>query len=189
MMQLNKGIPVLIGPIEGTIFGGPFKKFIPGTRRLIGIKMAEEIDHPHDFAVDTEDFSVPAMDDMQQGLIAAIDAFADGKDVYVGCMGGIGRTGLFMGCMAQVMEDLSEHEIDRLRNVGDPVLWVREHYIPHAIETQQQQDYVRSFDTKPVIDHILSLITEEEPEPVIEYVDRYVFLSPWAAFMRWWFYR
>jgi len=156
---LHKGIPVNIGRLDGFVFGGPYRSYIPGTRRLIGIKMAAEINHDHDFAVDTEDFSVPPVQGMQNGLVAAINAFHDGKDVYVGCMGGIGRTGLFMGCMAKVMADYATHTKTDKPVPADPVAYVRAHYMGHAIETLEQQVYVRGFNTAPVIKYIDDLLS------------------------------
>lgn len=157
-MTLKAGVPVQVGPIQGVLYGGPFRKYVPGTRRLIGVKMAAEIDHPHDVSVPTEDYSIPDADDMTAGLIEALRAMKNGNDVYVGCMGGIGRTGLFMGCMAKVMADWEtsgssddgpDSTLDH--TLADPVAWVRANYIPHAIETKQQQAFVREFDSAPVL--------------------------------------
>lgn len=155
-MNLKRGIPVEFESIQGRIFGGPFMKFEPATRRLVGIKMAEEIDHPHDFSVPTRDFSVPQYEDMVSGLIYSLDQMQRGKDTYVGCMGGIGRTGLFMGCMVKVMNDWSV--LCGGKPIADPVAYVREMYVSHAIETKEQQAFVREFDSKPVLDWIVAAL-------------------------------
>lgn len=177
-MMLQKGIPVRLGTIHGTIFGGPFRNYETGTRRLVGVKMAAEIDHPHEFKVDTEDFSVPPVKDMQAGLIFAIEALADGNDIYVGCMGGIGRTGLFMGCMAKTINDFHKTHTGRVPNgLGDPVKWVRANYIPHAIETKAQQAYVQSFDSSPVLSVVVKLVTPREVIREVRVVEA-VYLSP-----------
>ena len=47
-------------------------------------------------------------------------------------MGGIGRTGLFLAALA------------KLSGEKDPVAYVRKHYMPHAVETQQQQDFIKN---------------------------------------------
>lgn len=179
-MNLSRGILVSVGPLKGHIFGGPFRKYEPGTRRLIGIKMAVEIDHPHDFAVDTEDFSVPEVSDMQDGLIAALASLAEGSDVYVGCMGGIGRTGLFMGCMVKFMQDYAAKTGGPIPCI-DPVANVRSQYNPHAIETREQQDYVRTFDTAPVISYFETLTA-----PVVVVETKVEYLTPFEAIARWW---
>lgn len=185
-MKLTESMPVHYGDLQGTIYGGRFKNYEPGTRRLIGIKMAQEIDHPAEVRVDTEDYSVPTVEDMRHGMVAALDALAAGKDIYVGCMGGTGRTGTFMGCMAKLMSDY-----DREANVGDPVLYVRRFYRPHAIETKEQENYVRTFDTGPLLEHLTQienrrLVRIEVPvEKIVErVVERTVYLGPveWAAY-------
>lgn len=149
MMTLDKGIFFNIHGLHGMLYGGPYRKFEVGTRRLLGLKMAAEINHPHDISVPTEDFSVPHPEDVSRGIIKVIEGFANGKDTYVGCMGGVGRTGLFMGCMVKCLNDY--YEAHDLPGVGDPVAYVRAKYIPHAIETQEQQAFVRGFDSERVV--------------------------------------
>lgn len=172
-MRLDKGIPFQLGTIEATIFGGPFKNYESGTRRLVGVKMAVEIDHPHEIHIDTEDFSVPDPVDMERGMIKALLAMSRGYDVYAGCMGGIGRTGLFMGCMAKLMQD---YHHDKSMIWFDPVAYVRKHFKAHAIETQEQQDYVRTFNTKDVLEYAKTLV-----EPKVVYVERVLTPWQWAA--------
>jgi len=170
-MNLSNGIHVTLPYVEGTIFGGPFKSFAPHTRRLSGIKMAVEINHPHDMAVDTVDFSVPEPAAMVKGLCFALSELYNGKDIYVGCWGGVGRTGLFMGCMVKAMQD---YEVQTAA-VGvevpypDPVKVVRRDYSSHAIETEEQRAYVRGFDTAEVIEWYKLLVAPHHyvaPVPV-----------------------
>ena len=54
--------------------------------------------------------------------------------MWVGCQGGWGRTGLFLALMAKVCGE------------ANPVSYVRHHYSPRAVETNEQMDYVRKFD-------------------------------------------
>ena len=149
-MELNKGIAVEAGRVVGTVFGGPYVKYRKGTRRLIGIKMAAEINHPHEVSVPTEDFSVPNPTDLSNGIKAAFDAMANGKDVYVGCMGGVGRTGLFMSVLVKAVNEYKGL-------TGDPIMHVRKHYNMHAVETQGQRNYVTTFDVTPLIKHLKDL--------------------------------
>lgn len=175
-MQLSKGIPVNLGLIQGYVFGGRFRDYIPGTRRLVGVKMAAEISHPHDISIPTEDFSVPDVSDMKQGLMEALEHLSQGRDIYVGCMGGIGRTGLFMGVMAKLLDDYNR-ETEPLTYVRmDPVAYVRQNYISHAIETREQQDYVRTFDTSEALEWVL-----EYNRPKVEFkeVTHTQLVTPW----------
>lgn len=172
-MTLEKSIPVAFGNITGNVYGGPFRKFVKGTRRLVGIKMAQEIDHECDFTVDTEDFSVPTHEDMKRGILFGVKALSEGKDVYAGCMGGIGRTGLYMACMSKVMIDYATKTGDAPPVPNEPVRFVRSHYLPHAVETKEQQAFVSRFNTSPV----LAWLTEYHRVPVQE-VEKVVYLGP-----------
>lgn len=186
-MNLKKGIPVVFGPLRGFVYGGRFKEYVPGTRRLIGVKMAAEINHPHEVSIPTEDFSTPSTEDMQNGMISAVDALLNGNDIYVGCMGGIGRTGLFMGCMAKLMQDYASEvegavEVPGFTEDTDPVKYVRKHYIPYAIETSEQQDFVRNFDTGPVLRYLNNATAPVEVVRRVE-VTKYPTL---IEYMAWW---
>lgn len=149
-MKLNNGIPVEFHGIKATVFGGPYREYVPGTRRLVGVKMAKEITHPYDVSIPTADYSVPDVASMTEGLKAAFDAMIAGNDLYAGCMGGIGRTGLFMACLIKVAWAL-----DHTGYYDDPVTFVRGMYKAHAVETQEQKKYVEDFDTDPVADHVM----------------------------------
>lgn len=177
-MILRAGIPVDLGVFTGTVFGGKFRNYVPGTRRLVGVKMAAEINHPHDISVPTMDFSVPSLGDMQMGIMQGLQALKGGNDIYAGCMGGIGRTGLYMGCMAKVCIDYHGGEY---LGFTDPVALVRKVYLGHALETDEQQAYARGFPTQQALDWLNKL---SEPEVVIqkEVVEKFVEVptSPWA---------
>ena len=154
-MNLKAGIDVELGRIKGRVFGGRFRQYVPGTRRLVGVKMAAEIDHPHDIGVPTEDFSVPSVTLMTTGILKGIEAMSQGNDLYVGCMGGIGRTGLYMGCMAKVCID---YHGGSYMGFDDPVKLVRANYLGHALETGEQQAYAREFKTEGILSAIETMV-------------------------------
>jgi hypothetical protein len=87
------------------------------------------------------DFEVPNPNQrklVEDTLFRALKAAIDGKQVYVGCMGGVGRTGLFMGLLAKAA------------NISNPVSYVRANYDSHAVETKEQRKYVETFDVAPL---------------------------------------
>lgn len=191
-MELNKGVEVRFGPISGMIYGGPFKNYVPRTRRLVGVKMAAEIMHPHEISIPTEDFSVPSREDMVAGMKEAIIALASGEDIYAGCMGGIGRTGLFMGCMVKLSIDynMSMAGPDSVVHSLDPVSVVRAGYKSHAIETAEQQSFVRTFPTEQLIEYINDVIESKarewgckapEAEVRVEYPNPFSYLVWWLS--------
>ncbi len=53
----------------------------------------------------------------------------------MGCIGGLGRTGTVLACMAILAGIPAGHAVD----------WVREHYDPAAVETPEQEQWVLWF--------------------------------------------
>jgi hypothetical protein len=58
-----------------------------------------------------------------------------GQSVELGCLGGHGRTGTALACLA-VLAGLA---------ASDAVRWVRASYCPHAVETDEQEAFVAAF--------------------------------------------
>ena len=120
------------------VYGGPFDRR-PISEKSFNIcvraeRVPKDAIHAH---LPIVDFEVPDPEQRQEvedTLMAALKAAIGGKTVYVGCMGGVGRTGLFMALLAKAAK------------VHDPVSWVRATYDKRAVETPEQQDYVARFD-------------------------------------------
>jgi protein-tyrosine phosphatase len=81
------------------------------------------------------DFGLPA--DPQAARAALVEALerAATERVEVGCVGGRGRTGTALACLA-VLDGIPADEA---------VAYVRRHYFPDAVETDEQQDFVARF--------------------------------------------
>lgn len=139
----NGSLPIALGGEVYTVWGGPYRN---RPESMAGVKMAVEIKEACDVDVPTRDFNVPDQGDLIRGLAQTVNLLLDGKTVYVGCMGGIGRTGLFLAALA------------KLSGVEDPVAYVREHYIPHAVETDQQQRFIRDLDLSELRRRVLSAL-------------------------------
>lgn len=114
------------------LYGGPYIKKLP---YMVGVKMAAEINMPASIDIPTRDFSTPDPVSVYQGIRKLLPILARGESVYVGCMGGIGRTGLFLACVAKIL------------GVRDPVGYVRRYYHPSAVETEAQRAFVVGFDS------------------------------------------
>ena len=86
--------------------------------------------------IDWPDFGVPSEPERAAAQISKAFARARaGEVVEVGCLGGLGRTGTVLACMA-VLTGLS---------AADAVDWVQSNYNPRAVETREQKDWVRWF--------------------------------------------
>ena len=110
------------------MWGGPYRN-CPDALGNKGFCLLEEpfgIYHTHlpvpDFGVPTDEKAV------EKALRAALDLFLDGHPIYVGCMGGIGRTGMFMALIARCLG----HK--------DPIAFIRSNYSPMAVETIPQEE-------------------------------------------------
>lgn len=134
-MQRNqdKKIDVLCKMQVVPVYGGPYRDKPPA---VPGVKMAEEIEAPCAVSIPTRDFSVPPIGTMMLGLCKALWVLRRNSEIYVGCMGGVGRTGLFMALLYRAVGGIDgEEAVTRVRN----------NYNVHAVETDQQKEYVKTF--------------------------------------------
>lgn len=116
--------------LQYTVTGGPFHDCPP---TMVGVKMAREIRKTCAVDIPTDDFQVPSRRDLTQGLEQAVGYLVKGQPLYVGCMGGKGRTGLFLAVLCKAF------------GIPDPVGYVRKHYYRHAVETEAQYAFVEAF--------------------------------------------
>ena len=119
-----------------SISGGPFDAMPEGARGLcLEARAARSAEAA--WRLDVPDFGLPdeaALRVVLQQMLAEMRAAPDGA-YHIGCKAGLGRTGTAMACLA-LMAGAVE---------GDPVAWLRAAYNPEAIETPEQEDFVRRF--------------------------------------------
>lgn len=127
-----------------TVVGGPYRA---RPANMYGVKMAAEINLPCDMDIPTEDFSTPDHDELLGGVMVTLfQHFVYGKPIYVGCMAGRGRTGLFMATLAHLCGE------------NDPVGYVRANYYEHAVETKEQERFVRQFNRSEFREAMMTLL-------------------------------
>jgi hypothetical protein len=86
--------------------------------------------------LDWPDFGVPSDAAPVGGALRSLLERARGGDrVELGCLGGHGRTGTALACLAILCGLLP----------SDAVTWVREHYCANAVESGQQEAFVIGF--------------------------------------------
>lgn len=130
--------------------GGPYRDK-PVESEYFGIKVAEEINLPYAVKIDIEDFNIPDdVGEVELAIVAAIAAARMGSIPYVGCMGGMGRTGTILAIIVKALTRASRPRVlgVSIGRCPDPVAYVRTHYNSHACETGAQRQYVRDFDTR-----------------------------------------
>jgi hypothetical protein len=131
-LQNDMGVLVDFGGVHGRLIGGPYRSKPGG---MAGVKMAAEISLPCVIDIPTKDFSVPDHDSMLLGMAQSVMWLQRTPVLFVGCAGGIGRTGLFLASMVKLMSWVHKVKID-------PIDYVRAVYNPRAVETNEQEDFV-----------------------------------------------
>ncbi|MGK4580502.1 protein-tyrosine phosphatase family protein [Kitasatospora sp. HPMI-4] len=82
------------------------------------------------------DFWLPTDHTATAGAFRVAWTRAGSERVEIACTGGLGRTGTALACLA-VLDGVPNDEA---------VVYVREHYSPHAVETPEQSRFVAEFE-------------------------------------------
>jgi hypothetical protein len=94
--------------------------------------------------IDWADFGLPTDSARAAAQIqAAFLRARHGEAVEVGCLGGLGRTGTVLACMAALAG----------LDPSEAVAWVRQNYRPGAVETTDQESWVAWFSDWARRDH------------------------------------
>jgi len=82
------------------------------------------------------DFGVPSLPALEQAVQVALERAQQGKNIVVHCYAGLGRTGMFLACLARRAFGMTGEQA---------VEWVRSHLSP-AIETPGQIRVIHEFE-------------------------------------------
>lgn len=82
------------------------------------------------------DFNVPENpEDLEAAIEDILTKVHNGENIAVHCLAGIGRTGIFLACMAKRVRNLTGQEA---------IAWLRQ-LIPEALENPNQEQFVIKF--------------------------------------------
>jgi protein-tyrosine phosphatase len=123
-----------------SVTGVTFSPNDPHTREEMpsfGLYLDERWSPPWQHAhLEWPDFGVPAdIDALRTALLDLLERSRRGESVEVGCLGGHGRTGTALACLA-VLAGVPP---------ANAVAWVRANYCRKAVETREQEALVASF--------------------------------------------
>jgi hypothetical protein len=85
------------------------------------------------------DYGVPDATELRLALEGLRARARRGERIEVGCLGGHGRTGTALACLAVLAGTPP----------GEAVAWVREAYCERAVETDEQEAFVAAFGPNP----------------------------------------
>ncbi len=134
-MRIRGRLPLTLEGQQVTVLGGPFDALPAGTFSVCLEPLAVKA-WLADISLPIPDFGVPELPALKDAVGQALTALVTEPErpLFVGCRAGLGRTGLFLACLA------------RAAGVeGDPVAHVRAHYHPQAVETPAQQEMAQGF--------------------------------------------
>lgn len=131
---MSKTIPIFLpGDSVAWVAAGPTRE-LPPDRQLI--RCAAEIPMAQEriaFDVSTKDFTPFSDAVLRETVPDILDALRSGQHLYVGCMGGTGRTGTLLALLAAQHPGMSGMEA---------ILYIRAIYRAGAVETREQEDQV-----------------------------------------------
>lgn len=153
--------PLILTPVgkpdsvELHMYGGPYRQ---KPDNIEGVKMAVEITAPCLIDIPTHDFSIPDVATLVHGLEAGYRYMVESeRPLYVGCMGGIGRTGLYMAAMHKLCQTAPKYTLPIVGSWGwqsPPARecrdYIRAYYNAHAVETSGQLDFIEDLDLIPL---------------------------------------
>jgi hypothetical protein len=164
-----------VGGHRHVIIGGPFDAFNGGFGVCLDKHSSKAKDA--DLLLDVPDFGIPPAALLEKALVTTVDFMLHRPDVpvFVGCRGGIGRTGMFMAALVRSVG------VDTLH----PVEWVRSHYLRGAVETSAQRGLVMAINTKPVWDLILKDQAKRTPPIDLHEAKREGIFSRISKYLPW----
>lgn len=127
---MGMSLPGYFGRGSVKVHAGPYGDY-PGVGYW-GIKLDKRPKPSADLFLDLPDFQAPTAAQVYLVLNSILDRLLAGEKVYLGCFGGMGRTGTFLACLAKLWGE------------DDGVLYARQHYWNRAVETPEQADLVES---------------------------------------------
>lgn len=148
------------------IYAGIYRHAIKG---IFGVKLAAEMQSPCRLSIPIQDYSVPTLE--QTMLLFDVIKTSKEEPIYIGCMGGLGRTGLILALLTKIDSYIYEEKlaivllkintrlgawycnkyVESYVQGVDAVHKIRDVYNPNAVETSEQFAFVAEYNVLPVL--------------------------------------
>lgn len=166
---MNGQIEIELNGRKVTVMGGPYREKPEGIK---GVKLAPEINAACDVSIDIPDYSVPGVLYVHHAMKDMFTILNQDGKIYLGCFGGIGRTGMIMACLIKTigMANLQAEEktwlykikkffggvpSNHLWMINYPIQFIRDEYLSTAVETPEQEAFVKAYDPTKWLKHFL----------------------------------
>lgn len=122
------------------LFAGPFAQAPKNGMKNINLQAEPQMgDAPIHYRLPIKDFNIPEIRPTVFALAWIIfQTVALERFVYIGCMGGVGRTGMILAILIMVITNATGQQA---------VVHLRARYNPHSVETPEQLSFVKLFPT------------------------------------------
>lgn len=152
------------GPM--TVVGGPFDAYQAGIGVCLEARSSKANLSQIPFPV--PDFTAPSISKLEAKLVEIVEAHKKqpAQPVFVGCLGGKGRTGTVIAALVRLAayDHWSSME-------GDLAIeWTRANFHPDAVETDAQENLVMDFSPSRVVAELTHLHHIQTLEQVTEHV-------------------
>ncbi|QHJ74591.1 hypothetical protein VH22019_00027 [Vibrio phage VH2_2019] len=131
------------------LYGGSFLD-APVNTSVYTVKLETSIPLECDQEFPIKDFSIPSLVELVENVDKILNASRKQVEVYVGCMGGFGRTGTVIAALLMVSTKCTAKQAINL---------TRAHIHPHCVETRQQMNFLEEFGSVLAIHGFAALKT------------------------------
>jgi len=121
---------------------------------FFAVNLTHESSHlPCSLSIPIEDFSVPqnqCLLEFDDNIKEILYSIINEEKTFVGCKGGIGRTGIMVGCISKIFG------VD-----NNQIIYFTRQVLPGALETQEQVEFVKKFNSDRFKEYVDALYLQK----------------------------
>jgi protein-tyrosine phosphatase len=130
------------------LYGGPFSLKPDG---FFSVNLTQDLSINCNLNIPICDFNTPSnVDSFLVSLWVIINHVLRYQGVYIGCYSGLGRTGMVLAILLRIFNEAEGHYSDSVSNI-------RAYYHINAIETENQEYFVRTVNIQYLVDYLRTM--------------------------------